>query len=386
MDVCSKDDSFDKINLFPKDESYIDFFRRCYTHLIDKIVLHDRLFYYYQDLRVRNVSIADNFIVHEFNLPSILHSLNSTRDKQSHLHYCLWQNKNQIGNDSNEIIFIYLHTNTRALIDSLEIIELCDKMNASLLSFDLPNHGQSECDLGIDLHLELQNSIKFIHKSDILAYKNPSIFIWARGSSTFIPVQYFLHYPNDMKRYKITSVILDSPFKTVEELVHEYVLQMKASIKYPIPSIALNLGIHILHKSIIKRLNFNPFDIKITEYIGKATVEFPPLYIIAADHDDYISVSHSEYIRDHWRNKKVEMRVFHGGHFGTRPVEVVMETIAFLSECLHSQTEPEVYIEDIDSLSELPVTVITTPMTMPTIFSNTMKKSKSLSSLRNYCK
>ncbi len=378
MDVCSKDDSFDRITLFPKDESYIDFFRRCYTNLIDKMVKHDRIFYYHQDLCIRNVSIADNFIVHEFDIPSAL--------QRSNLHYCLWQNKKQIGNDSNETIFCYLHTNTRAAIDSLEIIELCDKMNASLLAFDLPNHGQSEGSLRLDLHLELQNTIKFIHKSDILAYKNPCIFIWARGSSTFIPIQYFFKCKYDQKRYNIVGVVLDTPFKTVQELVHEYTLNMKASIKYPIPMLALKFGIHFLHKSIMKRINFDPFEIKVTEYLAKSTVDYPPLYILAADNDDYIHASHSEYIRDNWRNKIVQMKVFHGGHFGARPVDVVMETIAFLFECLHSHSESvDRPIEDIDdSFSELPTMDSRTPNTVTHILTTPLRKSKSLSSLRNY--
>ena len=341
------------------------------------MIKHERIFYYYQDLRVRNVSIADNFIVHEFDLPSIL--------PRSNLHYCLWQNKKQIGNDSNETIFVYLHTTTRALIDSLEIIELCDKMNASLLAFDLPNHGQSEGNLRLDLHLELQNTIKFIHKSDILAYKNPFIFVWARGSSTFIPIRYFFNCKNDLKRYNIVGVILDTPFKTVEELVHEYVFHMKARIKYPIPLLALKLGVHFLHKSIIKRINFDPFEIKVTEYLEKSTVEYPPLYILAADNDDYINASHSEYIRDNWCNKKVEMKVFHGGHFGARPIEVVTEIFAFLVECLNTESVNRT-IEDIDdSLSPLP-TIVTTPTTMTHVLTTPLRKSKSLSSLRNYCK
>ena len=80
------------------------------------------------------------------------------------------------------------------------------------------------------------------------------------------------------------------------------------------------------------------------------------------------------------------MKVFHGGHFGTRPVEVVMETIAFLVECLNSHSESvNGTIEDIDdSLSELPTIATRTPNTMTHILTTPLRKSKSLSSLRNY--
>lgn len=44
-------------------------------------------------------------------------------------------------------LVVYLHTNTRCLLDAKEVLPLCDALGASLLAFDLPGCGHSEGNL-----------------------------------------------------------------------------------------------------------------------------------------------------------------------------------------------------------------------------------------------
>jgi hypothetical protein len=39
---------------------------------------------------------------------------------------------------------LYLHTNTRSLVDAKEVLPVCHALGASLLAFDLPGCGHSD--------------------------------------------------------------------------------------------------------------------------------------------------------------------------------------------------------------------------------------------------
>ncbi len=121
-----ENDEFDQIfwrNHGPTDESTYSFFRRGYNEFCDRLSVPQRSAYTSDDL------IRSGYEAREFNLQS--HRGNT-------LHCCSWRNLNPSPVIyTNPICILYLHTNTRNLSDATEVISLCDRLGANLVSFDL---------------------------------------------------------------------------------------------------------------------------------------------------------------------------------------------------------------------------------------------------------
>ena len=56
----------------------------------------------------------------------------------------LWQQGTNRPGGVPRPLVIYLHTNTRCLVDAKEVLPLCDVLGGSLLAFDLPGCGKSD--------------------------------------------------------------------------------------------------------------------------------------------------------------------------------------------------------------------------------------------------
>lgn len=74
-------------------------------------------------------------------------------------------------------LLLYLHTNTRCLLDAKEVLPLCDVLGASLLAFDLPGCGKSEGFLSFQMTQDLHRVVK--HATKELGFRE--IVLWARG-------------------------------------------------------------------------------------------------------------------------------------------------------------------------------------------------------------
>lgn len=143
IDVCSKD-NLDEIfweHHGPKDESSIQFFRRGYNKFCDSLSAPKRKEYTQDDLQLnaikgRTPSMGEYYDILEFPMFSL----------EVQLQCCLWKRVkfherykfNDPDKKQSPLCFIYLHTNTRALNDALEISSLAHELDANILSFDLP--------------------------------------------------------------------------------------------------------------------------------------------------------------------------------------------------------------------------------------------------------
>lgn len=106
----------------PKDESAYGFFRRGFDTFINNISNPIRSSYKPDDL------ILDGFDTREFKL--ISHRGNTLR-------CCCWVNHNKLLlSNRNPYCILYLHTNTRNLSDATEIVSVCRRIGADLVSFD----------------------------------------------------------------------------------------------------------------------------------------------------------------------------------------------------------------------------------------------------------
>jgi hypothetical protein len=137
MDVCSKDTNLDAIFWAahgPKDESSIQFFRRGYNKFCDSISTPKRKEYTEADLQMtsKHFRMEEYYEILEFPVFS----------QDVALHACLWKrikfHKKYRLKDDAPLCFIYMHTNTKSLVDALEISGLAHELDAYILAFDLP--------------------------------------------------------------------------------------------------------------------------------------------------------------------------------------------------------------------------------------------------------
>ena len=68
----------------------------------------------------------------------------SSDSEQHQLAAVLWSQGQNLPGSIPRPLVLYLHTNTRCLLDAKEVLPVCDELGASLLAFDLPGCGHSE--------------------------------------------------------------------------------------------------------------------------------------------------------------------------------------------------------------------------------------------------
>ena len=108
---------------------------------------------------------------------------------------------------------------------------------------------------------------------------------------------------------------------------------------------AYRFAADLVRREVRNKSRVDPYDVS---PISLAPRLLLPCRIIAAIDDDYISPKHGEEFVSSWGGA-CSMSIFPGGHFGLRPVEVVMSTAPFLRSALSSSSkEGQVIMEEID--------------------------------------
>jgi pimeloyl-ACP methyl ester carboxylesterase len=301
IDVFQKDElENDFWRLYgPKDESFSDLFKRGFSTMMKMLMQPKRFEYQSHDLESKDFS---NYIPSEYGMLC----------NDIMLHCARWD---KYGINSS-VVVIYLHTNTRSLVDAKEILPFCDQISASLLSFDLRGCGKSAGNLGFNMVLDLAHIVNTIANES-----NIEIILWSRGMSTAIAVEYLSTLSSAHSPVKF--LVLDSPFISTEQMVQDAAAAIKAFGVFTVPSMFVSMATNRLRKSVEKQLGSDPFTIQPITYIPKITT---PCYVLIASRDDYIPESHGLAIFNkipidvpHWKY------VFVGLHFGVRDSNVVCQ-------------------------------------------------------------
>lgn len=311
IDVCSKDELD---NIFwrehgPKGETSIQFIHRTYDKFCDSICNPEKMIYSTSDL-VHNNSYKK--LLSDYN-PQPFHICS----QGIKISCCFWQ-RNQSTHSSTCII--YLHTNTRSIVDAKEILPVADDLEANVIAFDLPGCGKSDGYIGGDVDIDIECLIewaKCVHPEKF------SIVLWARGMATAHVIKLMAKKPVCPL---VKAVVLDSPFIGIEQMVNDAVKKLNAE-GYCIPSSLMKLGTTIVKSTIKKRTGVDPFKIKPLNYADLCST---PCYILSAINDDYIPASHGKTIADSWRGP-VQYKEFSAKQLDLRSAEMVRFPFAFLS-------------------------------------------------------
>ena len=197
---------FNKIH-GPSSESSYAFISRTYEGIVERICRPERKVYSSSDLKIKT-----DDIMHEqgiTNCPFEIHEEYISLDPKfpfSTIKICFWENKNikktssrsdysyDYDNNltkSDEIgCILYLHTNTRNCLSATEVLPLCNGLNLSAITFDLPGHGNTHTkDEIMSTELSLA-CIDYLIEYAKNYYKISYFILWARGMSTALAIEY----------------------------------------------------------------------------------------------------------------------------------------------------------------------------------------------------
>jgi hypothetical protein len=291
-----------------KEETLTELFNRTMKGMTDILFEPDRFPYSADDLM--SPYIADKgYISSEFDL--VFDGLR--------LHGAKW-----VRNVNSNVCILYLHTNSRSVVDATEVIPLASVMDANVLAYDLSGSGKSGGNISLSGVVQLEALILYLVAS------NPAIeiLIWARAISTQLAIEYMSSFYSSSH---VKFLVLDTPFATVEDIV------MEAATKIPlngvvIPSVFIKFAVSMVRKSVKEQVGTDPYELK---PIKCAKLISTPTFILTADDDPYVSEAMSAKVAnafscDHWH------RSFPGDYFQPRDHCVVLTPLGHIMKFVES--------------------------------------------------
>jgi pimeloyl-ACP methyl ester carboxylesterase len=227
---------------------------------------------------------------------------------------------------ADELIVIYMHTNTSCMIEAKEVLPVCNALNASLVCYDLRGHGKSE---GGGL-ANLQNNLRDLEQ--VVAWarsKSSKMILWARGAATCVATRYQAllcgrSASNPRIENPIKYLVLDSPFISVKRMYDDCIETVRRKKYGDVPSSIFSLVARFFRKGLKKKLDgMDPFDVSQLEDMPELTI--PAFFLIAVE-DDYIPPQHGMELASQYGGP-IFARMFQGRHFTPREEEVVMGTV-----------------------------------------------------------
>jgi pimeloyl-ACP methyl ester carboxylesterase len=315
----------------PPDENWRQFFSRTFSGVMNMLMQPKRFDYRPSDL-IKNCDDELLYQPHEYALVNSAHQL---------LHCANW-----IENPSSKLWILYLHTNTRALIDAQEVLPLCHELGANLLSFDLPGCGKSEGNLSFSMVSDLAVVLRHLWQT----YPDIEIVVWARGMSTALILEYLKSSPCVDEDQAVDATILsairylvlDSPFVSVSQMVHDASRTITA-YGVSVPSPIISFCSSIIRRNVKAKLGSDPYDVIPLNSVPYMTL---PCYILSARHDDYMPPHHGQTIYESWGSiqdtsgrPECQYEIFEGKHFGLRDKEIILKPLECIRE--HVSYRPE---------------------------------------------
>lgn len=292
----------------PKDESIFQLLGRSYKRFNDMIVRPERHEYSDSELAIASMSTRI-FFFESCNVK---------------LKCVFWE-----WNGIFKRCILYLHTNTRSIVDAKEVLPLCHALQCSLLSFDLPGCGQSEGDLSFTMANDVNNFVTWLQVNTDVS----EVILWARGMSCAPAIEFCSRQP---PHPLVKQVVLDSPFTSIKAMTGDAIAAIRAK-GYYIPKFVLSFCESRARSQIKDSLGGDIYSIDSIKYAPNCTI---PCVILSATQDDYIPACHGKVLASVWGGK-AKYKSFPGRHFGVRPVDLILSLKDILStreDCLQATT------------------------------------------------
>jgi len=190
--------AYDNKILGAKSESMISFGKRMYRRSIDILTSPDRHEYTASSL-IPSSEYVNDFSVNEYDIKSPI--------DDDIIHLALWKRSNSSSSScsggsssaGSMRCILYLHNNTRSIVDALEVLPLAKALDFDLISFDIPGCGKSTGVLSAEINIVIDKVISWyidyynsndINDSSTIPNDSPNLLIWARGMSTKYAIEY----------------------------------------------------------------------------------------------------------------------------------------------------------------------------------------------------
>jgi len=198
---------------------------------------------------------------------------------------------------------IYLHGNSSARLEAVEMVPYILTSNMTLFCFDFAGCGISEGEyisLGWYEREDLQVIIEHLRKNRRVS----TLGLWGRSMGAVTALLYADRDPS------IAAIILDSPFADLKILINELAKQYSK-----VPSILVSGATKLIRKTIKGKANFDIYNLAPINHVDKA---FIPALFAAANQDDFIQPHHCQDLYAKYAGDKTITK-FDGDHNSPRP-------------------------------------------------------------------
>lgn len=288
----------------PLEESSWNFVNRMYSRLCSFLCQPPRFEYSLSDLATDHEKIVHNIAVCPFTVKSDGIDI-----------FCVqWE----VVRDP-ELCIIYIHSNTRSLVDSIEILPFAKQLGANLIGFDLPGCGKSEGVLSAQVALHVKNVIEVSQRET----KCKRIIIWGRGTGTYPAMDYCasVHVEEHAQALglSVQLLVLDTPFTSFRDVVNDAIARYESEGNY-FPRTMFAIVSKLIRMTIKRRAGIDLYHIRPIDLCAKLTM---PSLILAATADDYVAPSHGLKIQAACKGPST-YHTIHGGQFTHRTPEQLM--------------------------------------------------------------
>ena len=217
---------------------------------------------------------------------------------------------------------IYMHGNSSARLEGLNLLALVLSLGATFVTFDFCGSGKSDGEyvsLGAFEKDDLKCVIEYLRNEGTTS----TIALWGRsmGAATAL-----LHGERDPS---IAGMILDSAFASLEMLAEEMVEKGRRHGLFA-PGFVVAIAMRFIRSSVLKKAEF---DIKELAPIDHADKCYIPALFIAAEGDDFVSPHHTQKIYHQYVGDK-NVIIVDGDHNSQRPAFMFDMVAIFLVQTL----------------------------------------------------
>jgi pimeloyl-ACP methyl ester carboxylesterase len=216
---------------------------------------------------------------------------------------------------------VYAHGNSGSRVDALEVVESLLPAGVMVVAGDLSGSGKSEgsvVTLGVREQEDVEDLVAYLRATGVVS----TVSLWGRSMGAVTSIFVACQESNN-----ITSIVLDSPFSSLEDVIRDVVFAAKPWIPRP----ALRAAIAALRASVRKRAGFNlSTDLDVRERAARCQV--PALFLHGKD-DDFVGMHHSEALREVYAGDS-NLRCFDGDHNSDRPEFIMISATAFLVDTI----------------------------------------------------
>jgi hypothetical protein len=143
---------------------------------------------------------------------------------------------------------LYLHTNTRALIDAIEIMPLCEALKCDLAAVDLPGCGRSGGTMHLDMHLDVAAVMNHLRTHRGVS----QVVLWARGMGTAVAID----FATRVMCPELAYLVLDSPFVSSKRIIAEVVSKVNSTPTYPSIYMLYSCDLYLCYIQFIRKSLF----------------------------------------------------------------------------------------------------------------------------------